>query len=45
MALSENMGRRVVVTPAKNGSGGTISIDFYSDDELKAIANRIAESD
>ena len=45
MALSENMGRRVVVTAAKNGSGGTISIDFYSDDELKAIANRIAEPD
>lgn len=45
MALSENMGRRVVVTAAKNGSGGTISIDFYSDDELKAIANRIAEAD
>lgn len=45
MALSENMGRRVVVTAAKKGSGGTISIDFYSDDELKAIANRIAEAD
>lgn len=45
MALSENMGRRVVVTAAKNGTGGTISIDFYSDDELKAIANKIAESD
>lgn len=45
MALSENMGRRVVVTAAKNGSGGTISIDFYSDDELKVIANKIAESD
>mgnify|MGYP003292878597 FL=1 len=45
MALSENMGRRVVVTAAKNGTGGTISIDFYSDDELKAIANRIAEVD
>jgi len=45
MALSENMGRRVVVTPSKNGEGGTISIDFYSNDELKAIANKIAESD
>lgn len=43
MALSENMGRRVTVTAAKNGTGGTISIDFYSDEELKAIANRIAE--
>lgn len=43
MALSENMGRRVVVTPAKNGTGGTISIDFYSDEELKDLANRIAE--
>lgn len=43
MALSENMGRRVTVTVAKNGTGGTLSIDFYSDEELKAIANRIAE--
>ncbi|MBQ2824793.1 MAG: ParB/RepB/Spo0J family partition protein [Clostridia bacterium] len=43
MALSENMGRRVTVTPSKNGTGGTISIDFYSDDELKMLANRIAE--
>jgi len=45
MALSENMGRRVVITPAKNGAGGTISIDFYSDDELKMLANRIAEAE
>lgn len=45
MALSENMGRRVVVTAAKNGTGGTISIDFYSDEELKELANRIAEAE
>lgn len=45
MALSENMGRRVTVTASKNGSGGTISIDFYSDDELKMLANRIAEAE
>ena len=43
MALCENMGRRVTVVPAKKGTGGTISIDFYSDDELKTLANRIAE--
>lgn len=45
MALSENMGRRVTVTPSKNGTGGTISIDFYSDSELKDLANRIAEAE
>ncbi len=45
MALSENMGRRVTVTASKNGSGGTLSIDFYSDDELKVLANRIAEAE
>lgn len=45
MALSENMGRRVTVIPSKNGTGGTISIDFYSDDELKMLANRIAEAE
>ena len=45
MALSENMGRRVTVTASKKGSGGTISIDFYSDEELKMLANRIAEAE
>jgi len=43
MALSENLGRRVTVTAAKNGSGGTISIDFYSLEELKDMANKLAE--
>lgn len=43
MALSENTGRRVTVIPAKNGKGGTISIDFYSDEELKEIANKLAD--
>ncbi len=45
MALSENTGRRVTVTPAKNGKGGTISIDFYSDEELKELANKLADSE
>lgn len=45
MALSENMGRRVTVTPSKYGVGGTISIDFYSDEELKELVNRIAEAE
>ena len=43
MALAENLGRRVAVTAAKNGAGGTISIDFYSLEELKDIANKLAE--
>lgn len=45
MALCENMGRRVTVNSAKSGSGGTLCIDFYNDDELKTLANRLAEAD
>ncbi len=44
MALCENLGRRVTVIPSKNGKGGPLSVDFYSDDELKLLANRLAET-
>ena len=38
--LKNALGRRVSVT-GKNGKG-TISIDFYSEDELCDLANRLA---
>lgn len=37
LALSEALGQKVVITKNKNG-GGTLSIDFYSDEELLNLA-------
>lgn len=41
MALSEYLGKKVVVTPSKDGKGGTLGIDFYSLEELKELANKL----
>lgn len=43
LALSEYLGNKVVVTPSKDGKGGTLSIDFYSLEELKDLANKLEE--
>lgn len=43
LALSEYLGNKVVVTPSKDGNGGTLSIDFYSLDELKDLANKLED--
>ena len=39
LALSEALGQKVVITKNKNG-GGTLSIDFYSDEELIELAHK-----
>lgn len=43
LALSEYLGNKVIVTPSKDGNGGTLSIDFYSLDELKDLANKLED--
>lgn len=43
MALTENLGRRVTVSKAKSGKGGTLQLEFYSDEELRAFANKLGE--
>lgn len=44
LALSEYLGNKVVVTPSKDGKGGTLAIDFYSIEELKELANKLADN-
>ncbi len=44
LALSEYLGNKVVVTPSKDGKGGTLSIEFYSLEELKDLANKLEEN-
>ncbi|MBR2715822.1 MAG: ParB/RepB/Spo0J family partition protein [Ruminococcus sp.] len=44
LALSEYLGNKVVVTPSKDGNGGTLAIDFYSLEELKELANKLEDN-
>lgn len=44
LALSEYLGNKVVVTPSKDGKGGTLAIDFYSLKELKDLANKLEDN-
>ncbi|MBE6737365.1 MAG: ParB/RepB/Spo0J family partition protein [Ruminococcus sp.] len=39
IALTESLGRKISVSKTKNGKGGALTIEFYSDDELKSFAN------
>ena len=39
IALTESLGRKISVTKTKSGKGGALTIEFYSDDELKSFAN------
>lgn len=43
LALSEYLGTRVTVSRGKEENSGTLSIDFYSHDELKELANKLEE--
>lgn len=41
LALKEELGRKVNIKPTKNG--GTITLEFYSDEELADLAEKIAK--
>ncbi len=41
--LSEYLGKKVKVAPLANKKGGTLSIEFYSDDELKELAGKLED--
>ncbi|MBQ5399061.1 MAG: ParB/RepB/Spo0J family partition protein [Ruminococcus sp.] len=42
--LSEYLGKRVRVSSLKGKQGGTLSIEFYSDDELKELAAKLEDN-
>ena len=42
--LSEYLGTKVRVTPLKSKKGGTLSIEFYSNDDLQALAQKLDDS-
>jgi ParB family chromosome partitioning protein len=41
LALNENLGRKVTVN--KKGEGGVLTVEFYSEDDLKDLANKLEE--
>lgn len=42
LSLKEELGRRVIINPKGKGKG-TITLEFYNDDELKKIAKKLAD--
>ena len=42
LSLKEELGRRVKISPTSKGKG-TITLEFYSDDELKDFAHRLVK--
>ena len=42
LSLKNEIGRKVIIKPGKNGRG-TLTIEFYSDEELKKIAEKLSE--
>lgn len=43
LALTEYLGKKVSVSPLKNKKGGILQIEFYSDEELKELANKLED--
>ncbi|MCH5201563.1 MAG: ParB/RepB/Spo0J family partition protein [Oscillospiraceae bacterium] len=43
LALNENLGRKVSIS--KKGDGGVLTIEFYSEEDLKDIANKLEEKE
>ena len=41
--LSEYLGTKVKVTPLKSKKGGTLSIEFYSNNDLQALAQKLED--
>lgn len=41
LALSESLGRKISVTKSKGKEGGVLQIEFYSDEELTELSNKL----
>lgn len=41
LALSESLGRKISVSKSKGKQGGVLQIEFYSDEELTELSNRL----
>ena len=41
LALQESLGRKISISKSKGKEGGVISIEFYSDEELTELSNKL----
>ncbi|MCD8026323.1 MAG: ParB/RepB/Spo0J family partition protein [Clostridiales bacterium] len=41
LALSESLGRKITVSKSKGKEGGVLQIEFYSDEELTELSNKL----
>ena len=41
LALNESLGRKIKVSKNKGKEGGVLQIEFYSDEELTELSNKL----
>jgi ParB family chromosome partitioning protein len=41
--LTEYLGKKVTIAPLKGKKGGVLQIEFYSNEELKDLANKLED--
>ncbi len=41
LALNESLGRKISITKNKGKQGGVLQIEFYSDEELTELSNKL----
>lgn len=45
LALGESLGRKISITKSKGKQGGVLQIEFYSDEELTELSNKLGKND
>ena len=41
LALNESLGRKISITKNKGKQGGVLQIEFYTDEELTELSNKL----
>lgn len=44
LALNESLGRKITVSKSKGKEGGVLQIEFYSDEELTELSNKLSDA-
>lgn len=44
LALNESLGRKITISKSKGKEGGVLQIEFYSDEELTELSNKLSDA-
>ena len=43
LALNESLGRKITISKSRGKEGGVLQIEFYSDEELTELSNKLSD--